>query len=92
MNGNIINSTGDHVAVVIGSEIFDLVGHKLYDLKGANIYRLSGELIGHLNSSSGSEKRLDRFADRLFPTKARLMPTLRAGIAGLGSAGRMQGH
>jgi hypothetical protein len=89
MTGNIINSRGDHVAVVIGSEIFDLVGHKLYDLKGTNIYLPSGELIGHLNSSSGSEQRLDRFADRLFP-KARLM--LGTGIAGLGSAGRMQGH
>jgi hypothetical protein len=92
MNGNIINSRGDHVAVVIGSEIFDLVGNKLYDLKGANIYRLSGELIGHLNSSSGSGRRLDRFTDRLFPTKAPPIPTLGAGIAGVGSAGRMQGH
>lgn len=92
MNAKIINSKGDHVAVVIGTEIFDLVGHKLYDLKGANIYRLSGELIGHLNCSSGSEKRLDRFGDRLFPAKARLMPPPGAEIASLGSAGRMQGH
>jgi len=92
MDGKIINSKGDHVAVVIGTEIFDLVGHKLYDLKGANIYRLSGELIGHLNSSHGSEKRLDRFGDRLFPAKARLMPSPGAGIAALGSAGQMQGH
>jgi hypothetical protein len=92
MSGHIINSKGDLVGVVIGSEIFELVGHKLYDLKGANIYRLSGELIGHLNSSSGSDRRLDRFTDRLFPTKARLMPTPGAGIASVGSAGRMQGH
>ena len=68
MNGNIINSKGNLVGVVVGSEIFDLVGHKLYDLKGANIYRLSGELIGHLNGSSGGEKRLDRSTDRLFST------------------------
>jgi hypothetical protein len=40
---------------------------KLYLLKGANIYRLSGELIGHLNDARGSEKRLDRSTDRLFP-------------------------
>lgn len=92
MNAKIINSKGNHVAVVIGTEIFDLVGHKLYDLKGANIYRLSGELIGHLNSSSDSEKRLDRFGDRLFPAKARLMLPSGAEIASLGSAGRMQGH
>ena len=69
MNGNIINSEGMHVGVVIGAEIFDLSGHKLYDLKGANIYRLSGELVGHLNDATGSKKRLDRFADRLFPTR-----------------------
>ena len=66
MNGRIINSQGDLVGVVIGSEIFDLVGHKLYDLKGANIYRLSGELIGHLNRSHGGETRLERSTDRLF--------------------------
>jgi hypothetical protein len=69
MNGNVINSKGDHVAVVIGSEVFDLVGHKLYALKGANIYRLSGELIGHFNNATGSEKRLDRSTDRLFPPR-----------------------
>jgi hypothetical protein len=66
MDGKIINSKGDLVGVVIGSEIFDLVGQKLYDLKGANIYRLSGGLIGHLNGSYGSDKRLDRSTDRLF--------------------------
>jgi hypothetical protein len=91
MSDHIINSKGNLVGVVIGSAIFDLVGHKLYDVKGANLYRLSGELIGHLYNSSGSERRLDRFTDRLFPTKARL-PTPGAGIAGVGSAGRMQGH
>jgi hypothetical protein len=52
--------------VVVGSHIFDRSGNKLYDLKGTKIYRLSGELIGHLNDARGSEKRLDKAADRLF--------------------------
>ena len=67
MNGNILNSEGIHVALVLGPDIFDLTGKKLYLLKGANIYRLSGELVGHLNDARGSEKRLDRSTDRLFP-------------------------
>jgi len=69
MNGNILNSEGIHVAVVHGHEIFDLSGNKLYDLKGVNIYRLSGELVGHLSDARGSERRLDRSTDRLFPCK-----------------------
>ena len=64
---NILNSKGIHVAVVNGTTIFDLSGQKLYDLKGAKIYRISGELVGHLNEASGSDKRLDRSTDRLFP-------------------------
>ena len=67
MSGNIFNSKGVHVANLVGREIFDLSGKKLYDLGGVNIYRPSGELIGHLNDSGRSEKRLDRFTDRLFP-------------------------
>ena len=47
MAGNIINSQGFHVAVVVGSEIFDLTGKKLYNLKGASIYRF------HLANWSG---------------------------------------
>lgn len=66
MNGNIVNSKGIRVGVVVGSHIFDHSGNKLYDLKGTRIYRLSGELIGHLNDASGSEKRLDKATDRLF--------------------------
>ena len=66
---NIINSHGLHVGVVTGTTIFDLEGQKLYELKGINIYRLSGELVGHLNATSGSEKRLDRANDRLFPAE-----------------------
>jgi hypothetical protein len=66
MNGNIFNSKGTRVAVVVGPEIFDLSGKKLFDLKGKNIYRLSGELVGHLNDASGSAKRLDKATDRLF--------------------------
>ena len=69
MNCNILNSEGVHVGVVHGSDIFDLTGKKLYNLKGINIYRLSGELVGHLSDTKGSEKRLDRSTDRLFPGK-----------------------
>jgi hypothetical protein len=64
--GNIFNSHGVHVAVLVGSDIFDLTGNKLFSLRGANIYRLSGELVGHLTHAGGSDKRLDRFTDRLF--------------------------
>ena len=67
MAGNIFNSQGIHVAVVVGTEIFDLAGRKLYDLRGPNIYRPSGELVGHVNDARGSDKRLARSTDRLFP-------------------------
>jgi hypothetical protein len=67
VSGDIFNSNGTHVGVVVGPAIFNLDGRKLYDLKGASIYRLSGELVGHLNDASGSDKRLDRVTDRLFP-------------------------
>ena len=66
MKGNIFNSQGIHVGVIVGREIFDRNGAKLYDLKGINIYRLSGELVGHLSDASGSDKRLDKATDRLF--------------------------
>jgi hypothetical protein len=49
--------------------MFDLTGKKLCTLKGVNIYRPSGELVGHLSGAKGSEKRLDRCTDRLFPAK-----------------------
>ena len=68
MAGSIFNSRGIHVAEVVGSEIFDLAGKKLYDLKGPNIYRPSGELVGHMNDARGSDKRLARSTDRLFPS------------------------
>ena len=55
-----------HVGVIVGREIFDLDGTKLYDFKEINIYRPSGELIGHLSDAGGSDKRLDKAADRLF--------------------------
>ncbi len=71
MSGNIFNSNGIHVAVVIGGDVFDLDGRKIYELKGINIYRLSGELVGHLSDARGSEKRLDRSTDRLFPVRGR---------------------
>ena len=67
MSGSIFNSKGVLVGIVVGSEIFDPSGKKLYNLKGVNIYRPSGELVGHFSNTSGSEKRLDRSTDRLFP-------------------------
>ena len=60
MSGNIFNSNGTHVAVLNGAEVFDLDGQKIYELKGINLYRLSGELVGHISSARGAEKRLDR--------------------------------
>ena len=71
MSGNIFDSNGTHVAVVNGREVFDLDGQKIYKLKGINLYRLTGELVGHLNGAHGTEKRLDRFTDRLFPRRGR---------------------
>jgi sporulation protein YlmC with PRC-barrel domain len=71
MNGKIFNSEGIHVGTVTDAAIFDLKGQKLYDLKGLNIYRMSGELVGHLNDAQGTEKRLDRSTDRLFPALPR---------------------
>ncbi|SDS18578.1 hypothetical protein SAMN05444158_1274 [Bradyrhizobium canariense] len=70
MSSNIVNSKGIHVGIVNGEAIFDLTGKKLYDFKGINIYRLSGELVGHLSEGRGSEKRLDRSTDKLFPGHA----------------------
>jgi hypothetical protein len=68
MDGNIFNSQGVLVAVVLGSSIYGLRGQKLYDLKGTKIYKLSGELVGHLaNVKSASERHLDRATEKLFP-------------------------
>jgi hypothetical protein len=33
VDGNILNSRGAHVGMVVGSSIFDLRGQKIYDLK-----------------------------------------------------------
>jgi hypothetical protein len=71
VSGNIFSSNGTHVAVLNGAEVFDLDGQKIYQLKGTNLYRLSGELVGHISSAHGTEKRLDRSTDRLFPVRAR---------------------
>ena len=67
VNGNILNSKGVHVGVIVGDEIFGLKGQKLYDLKGSNIYKLNGDLVGHLPETSGEKKRLDKATDKLFP-------------------------
>ena len=66
MKCDIYNSKGIHVGLVIGPAIFDLTGKLLYELKGTKIYRASGELVGHLNDTGGSERRLDKATDRLF--------------------------
>jgi hypothetical protein len=71
VNGNIFNSNGSLVGMVNGAAILDLNGQKLYELRGINIYRLSGELVGHLPDAHGTEKRLDRSTDRLFPVRGR---------------------
>jgi hypothetical protein len=68
VNGNILNSKGVHVGMVVGDEVFGLKGQKLYDLKGSNIYKLNGDLVGHLSNARGAEKRLDKATDKLFPS------------------------
>ena len=67
MDGNIFNTRGTLVAVVVGPAIFDCKGKKLYDLRGVNIYKLNGDLVGHLSNISGAERHLDKATDRLFP-------------------------
>ena len=66
MDGKVFNSEGQHVADIRVNEIYDLSGRKLYDLQGQKIYKPTGELVGHLNST-GSNRRLDKSTDRLFP-------------------------
>ena len=66
MNGNVLNSKGVHVGVVVGVEVFGLKGQKLYELKGSKIYKLNGDLVGHLSDPRGAEKRLDKSTDKLF--------------------------
>jgi hypothetical protein len=67
VNGNILNSKGVHVGVVMNGAVFGLKGQKLYDLKGSNIYKLNGDLVGHLPDGRGEDKRLDKATDKLFP-------------------------
>jgi hypothetical protein len=67
MDGNIFNSQGVRVAIILGPAIFDLKGKKLYDLRGVNIYKLSGELVGHLTDAHSSKRDLDKSTDKLFP-------------------------
>ena len=67
MDGNIFNSKGAHVGVVIDDAVFSLKGQKLYVLKGSNIYKLNGDLVGHLPDARGEMKRLDKATDKLFP-------------------------
>ena len=58
MNGNIFNSKGVRVGVVMDDAVFGLKGQKLYDLKGSNIYKLNGDLVGHL---AGCARREEAF-------------------------------
>ena len=67
LNGNIFNSKGAHVGIVMDDAVFSLKGQKLYDLKGSNIYKLNGDLVGHLSDARGKKKRLDKATDKLFP-------------------------
>jgi hypothetical protein len=66
MGGNIFNSSGARVGMVMGGEIFGLKGRKLYDLKGSKIYQLNGDLVGHFSDPRGAEKLLDKATDKLF--------------------------
>jgi sporulation protein YlmC with PRC-barrel domain len=68
VDGNIFNSGGIRVGVVIDNEVFCLKGQKLYDLKGSKIYKLNGDLVGHLSDPRGAEKRLDKATGKLFPS------------------------
>jgi hypothetical protein len=68
VDGNIFNSKGVHVGIVMDDAVFGLKGQKLYDLKGSNIYKLNGDLVGHLPDARGPEKRLDKATDKLFPS------------------------
>jgi hypothetical protein len=67
MDGNIFNSEGRHVAIVLADTVFNLYGKEIYKLKGERIYKLTGELVGRLNVA-GSNMRLDKSGDRLFLT------------------------
>jgi hypothetical protein len=70
MDGKISNSRGVHVANIRGNAVFDLKGERLYALKGTKVYKLSGELVGHLPTGIGSDRRLDKTtSDRLFPSQ-----------------------
>jgi hypothetical protein len=55
VDGNIFNSGGVHVGVVVGDEVSGLKGQKLYDLKGSNVYKLNGDLVGHLSDARRGE-------------------------------------
>jgi hypothetical protein len=52
VNGNIFDSKGVHVGVVMGDAVFGLKGQKLYGLMGSNIYKLNGDLVQRFRSSN----------------------------------------
>jgi hypothetical protein len=59
VDGNIVNSKGVHVGVVLSDEIFGLKGQKLYDLKGSNIYKLNGDLDDRFHETGIDEAMID---------------------------------
>jgi hypothetical protein len=63
-------STARDVTLRSSEPILDLAGKEIYKLKGERIYKLTGELVGRLNVA-GSNMRLDKSGDRLFPAPAR---------------------
>src|SRR5712675_963000 len=81
VNGNILNSKGVHVGVVVDDEVFNLKGQKLYDLKGSNIYKLNGDLVGHLSDARGAEKRWTKQ-----PTSCFRQPDLLKNLSPFGAA------
>ena len=66
MDGNILNSSGVHVAAIREGLAYNLQGSLLYRIVGANIYKISGELVGHFSDGKLPNKRLDKTTDRLF--------------------------
>jgi hypothetical protein len=54
VDGNILNSRGTHVGLVVGSSIFDLRGNKIYDLKGTNGRALMANDAGQDRRTAGS--------------------------------------
>ena len=68
MDGNIFNSQGVRVAIVLGPAIFDLKGKKLYDLTGITSTGFP-ESWSDIWRCQGADKHLDIATDKLFPER-----------------------